>query len=366
MLKRVMYSVSIVFLFVLGFWIGNLGTMETRADATFSEYWFQDGSGNWKVRDSDGNVVKSAWLCDDAVASNGKDIWYLLDENGLMISAGLVQDKTGNYYSLETEHNGYYGMLRYKTGTYGGIYLDLESSHSGSFAKVKNTDGVNQLKNRYTLKNFNIDNSNCVYTSDFKKGTTVRREYIKAINLGVNGTDQDARVEAIRNGRKLYQPQVNEGVAADYIYIGAAFGEKGDTKDAITDLVMSREHKGEWNEFNHNGNPGAYTIVRKHDEASGAYTEALCDLNGAVGDKLFLYVSYEKTSKKAPIYEMMIYDAGKVGAQTAIQGVTRYAQDNGWEIVHFENSNDIADLNAGLDDANRMYLLYKKDYSAGR
>lgn len=135
---------------------------------TFSEYWFQDSQGNWKVRDNNGNTITNAWLCDDAVASNGQDIWYLIDSNGNMVSAGLVQDQTGNIYSLETSHNGYYGMLRYKSGAYDGVYLDLESSHMGSFANIKNQDGRSSLQAIYGLTQVNIDNSNCVYTSSFR------------------------------------------------------------------------------------------------------------------------------------------------------------------------------------------------------
>ncbi len=103
---------------------------------TFSEFWFQDSQGNWKVRDNNGNTITNAWLCDDAVESNGQNIWYLIDATGNMVSAGLVQDQTGNIYSLETSHNGYYGMLRYKSGAYDGVYLDLEASHGGSFGRV--------------------------------------------------------------------------------------------------------------------------------------------------------------------------------------------------------------------------------------
>lgn len=136
--------------------------------SSFSEYWFQDSTGTWKVRDNNGNVVKNAWLCDDAVPSNGQDIWYLIDSNGNMVSAGLVQDQTGNIYSLETSHNGYYGMLRYKSGAYDGVYLDLESSHGGSFAKIKNQEGIDGLQAIYGLTQVNIDNSNCIYTSSFR------------------------------------------------------------------------------------------------------------------------------------------------------------------------------------------------------
>jgi hypothetical protein len=141
--------------------------------SSFSEYWFQDTNGTWKVQDNNGNVVKNAWLCDDAVPSNGQDIWYLIDSNGNMVSAGLVQDQTGNIYSLETSHNGYYGMLRYKSGAYDGVYLDLESSHGGSFAKIKNQEGMTGLQAIYGLTQVNIDNSNCVYTSSFRNSNPV-------------------------------------------------------------------------------------------------------------------------------------------------------------------------------------------------
>ncbi len=159
---------------VLGLTIGMSLSMSLLSYAsTFSEYWFQDTNGTWKVQDNNGNIVKNAWLCDDAVPSNGQDIWYLIDSNGNMVSAGLVQDQTGNIYSLETSHNGYYGMLRYKSGAYDGVYLDLEASHGGSFAKIKNQEGIDGLQAIYGLTQVNIDNSNCVYTSSFRNSSPV-------------------------------------------------------------------------------------------------------------------------------------------------------------------------------------------------
>lgn len=159
LLKTSLITLSCVYMFC----------MPAYADTpTFSEYWYQDSAGNWKVRDNNGNTITNAWLCDDAVPSNGQDIWYLIDTNGNMVSAGLVQDQTGNIYSLETSHNGYYGMLRYKSGAYDGVYLDLESSHGGSFANIKNQDGRSGLQAIYGLTQVNIDNSNCIYTSSFR------------------------------------------------------------------------------------------------------------------------------------------------------------------------------------------------------
>lgn len=155
--------------------------------STFSEFWYQDTNGSWKVKDGSGNIVTNAWLCDDAVSSNGQNIWYLIDSNGNMVSAGLVQDQTGNIYSLETSHNGYYGMLRYQSGAYDGVYLDLESSHGGSFAKIKNQEGVAGLQGIYGLTQVNIDNSNCVYTSSFRNNggyADNKQKTPETINIG--------------------------------------------------------------------------------------------------------------------------------------------------------------------------------------
>ena len=187
---------------------------------TFSEYWFQDSQGNWKVRDNNGNVVKNAWLCDDAVESNGQNIWYLIDATGNMVSTGLVQDQTGNIYSLETSHNGYYGMLRYKSGAYDGVYLDLESSHGGSFAKIKNQEGVAGLQGIYGLTQVNIDNSNCVYTSSFRNsGNTNRRSNYKENNNGCNTpekTSDHGQIDGVteEDWQRLYDFWDDNGVGA--------------------------------------------------------------------------------------------------------------------------------------------------------
>lgn len=156
--------------------------------STFSEYWYQDNQGNWHIKDNNGNMVTNAWLCDDAVGSNGQDVWYLIDSNGNMISSGLVQDQTGNIYSLETNHNGYYGMLRYQSGAYDGVYLDLESSHGGSFAKIKNQEGIDGLQAIYGLTQVNIDNSNCVYTSSFRNSNPVNGSNNTTNNTPSNDT----------------------------------------------------------------------------------------------------------------------------------------------------------------------------------
>lgn len=131
----------------------------------YSKYWEQDFDGVWHIYNSKGQMLTDCWLCDDAVPENGLNVWYLIDSNGDMVSAPLVQDLTENYYSLETEHNGHFGMLRYQTGIYNAIYLELESRHNGSFAAIRNEDGLAAMKATYGVKKVAIDNDNCVYTS---------------------------------------------------------------------------------------------------------------------------------------------------------------------------------------------------------
>ena len=139
----------------------------TAEASSFSEYWYRNGS-EWMLRNGRGEDVVNAWVCDDAVPENGKDVWYLMDGEGRMITDGLVKDGTGNYYSLETGHEGHYGMLRYRSGTYDGIYLELESAHNGSFASIKNIEGIEALRAIYGVTNVSgIRNANCVYTSAF-------------------------------------------------------------------------------------------------------------------------------------------------------------------------------------------------------
>lgn len=159
----------------LGQYVSSMTTITAQAAEqvpTFSEYWYQSGDGAWHIKDGNGNTIKNGWVCDDAVASNGHNIWYLIDANGNMVSHGLVKDQTGNIYSLETNHNGYYGMLRHTSGNYDGVYLDIEQSHDGAFGKIKNADGINALQSKYGLVVVDINNSNCYYTSTFKGGAS--------------------------------------------------------------------------------------------------------------------------------------------------------------------------------------------------
>ena len=132
---------------------------------TYSECWKTTAAGTWYVADAKGNQVKNTWLCDDAVPANGKEVWYVLGPDGTMVTGGLIRDKTGNYYSLETANNGYYGMMRNKSGVYDGIELTIQTAHLGNFGAILNADGIAALKAKYGVTQVDIDNSNIVYSS---------------------------------------------------------------------------------------------------------------------------------------------------------------------------------------------------------
>ena len=132
---------------------------------TYSECWKTTAAGTWYVADAKGNQVKNTWLCDDAVPANGKEVWYVLGPDGTMVTGGLIRDKAGNYYSLETARGGYYGMMRNKSGVYDGIELTIQTAHLGNFGAILNTDGIAALKAKYGVTQVDIDNSNIVYSS---------------------------------------------------------------------------------------------------------------------------------------------------------------------------------------------------------
>ena len=150
----------------------SLGSGLNNGAPAYSPRWQKRADGKWFITRTNGQIVTNAWLCDDVVPSNGKKVWYLIQADGTMLVAGLVQDNTGNFYSMEMDpNNQYYGMLRYKSGLYycNGqlIYLELEENNTSSLGAIKNADAIAKLKAIYGLTTYPIGNENAVYTSNF-------------------------------------------------------------------------------------------------------------------------------------------------------------------------------------------------------
>ena len=150
---------------------GGSSSSSASSKQTYSSRWTVDENGAWHITDKNGNLLRNCWVCDDAVPENGKDVWYLIREDSTLETAGLVQDALGRFYSPETTHNGYFGMIRYKNGYYncGGqqIWLEFSAKHDGTFGMITNADGIEKLKAIYGVTKYGIGNENSVYTKTF-------------------------------------------------------------------------------------------------------------------------------------------------------------------------------------------------------
>lgn len=140
-----------------------LSVFPVSASTGYSANWKQDKNGKWFVQKTDGSVIKNAWFGDD---SNPAEIkWYVLGSDGFMVEAPLVCDKNGTYYSIETAHNGNFGMMRNKSGVYDGISITINENHNATYGAVTNKEAIDALKKKYGVVNMEIDNSNIIYAS---------------------------------------------------------------------------------------------------------------------------------------------------------------------------------------------------------
>ena len=134
--------------------------------ADFSSYWYQDGA-NWKIQDGSGNMISNAWVCDNAVTVNHNTDanWYLMNDQGVMYE-GIIQDQNGNYYLLNPEHNGTYGMMVTTNGySFNGVTYTFDQNHDGSFGKILNVGDISRSGLLVTL--VNTAGKPNYYTNDF-------------------------------------------------------------------------------------------------------------------------------------------------------------------------------------------------------
>lgn len=114
-----------------------------------SPNWHQE-NGYYKLKDSVGNYITCAWVCDDI--DDGKP-WYLLDTKGNMV-AGLASD-SGKLYFLGSN-----GKLKLDSDYYYGVYLDIDNStgviKNKSFPLEIPIIYVSTTKTIYTIIKFNV------------------------------------------------------------------------------------------------------------------------------------------------------------------------------------------------------------------
>ena len=150
--------------------LGPGAVAKPASNAAYSARWYTGSDGCWYLKGKNGQPVTSVWVCDDTNAATRGNVWYLVSESGKMESSPLVQDASGNYYSLEMRHDGYFGMLRYQNGTYDlgngkTVYLEFEQSHNGSFGAIRNKEGIDALMAQYGVSRFPVSDTQFLYTS---------------------------------------------------------------------------------------------------------------------------------------------------------------------------------------------------------
>lgn len=141
-----------------------VGTMcITSYAATFSDYWYQNGTG-WSIRDGSGNTVLNSWLCDDLATGSVDTGWYLLDGNGQMYT-NIIQDEKGSFYLLNPSHDGTYGMLVTTPVTINNTTFQFNTAHDGSYGRILNIEAVTQSGLPVTA--VNLTGKGNLYTSQF-------------------------------------------------------------------------------------------------------------------------------------------------------------------------------------------------------
>jgi len=137
----------------------------------FSERWYKGTDGNWRINDKNGTPIKDTWVCDDTSAYYANKLWFIMDGSGKMIDVGLVRDRDGKFYSLETADPYCQGMVRYHNGYYdcNGEQVYLEFTQTGPcFGSITDTTIIDKLEGIYGLTEVSVDSDKGIYLSEME------------------------------------------------------------------------------------------------------------------------------------------------------------------------------------------------------
>ena len=146
-IKKILVTTGIVSLMMIGSLVGNtnnqnyFGNITAYAsEQTQTNRW--EGQGDvWRLKSSNGTYVTNSWVEDGGA-------WYLLDEQGYMRTDLVYDSITNAYYMLNPNHDGTYGRMLDKAGTYKvnniDVYMAFNQSHDGTYGKV--IEGLESLK----------------------------------------------------------------------------------------------------------------------------------------------------------------------------------------------------------------------------
>lgn len=237
------------------------------AATEYSSNWKQDAAGKWFVQKADGTVIKNSWFCDDYDKSDTK--WYILGQDGFMLEAPLVRDKTGAYFSIETNHNGCFGMMRNKSGVYDGINITINETYNSTYGAILNQSAIDELSKKYGVVNVDIDNANIVFAS--KLVETVASGSSASSSRRVSpGTDISITVPS-ENGTYRYGAAtlVVSGNRAEYTNLSGT-GQNVKLTSAGQDIVINAP----LDEFVHYGTAGEIIIKAVANASYYGYADA--------------------------------------------------------------------------------------------
>lgn len=110
------------------------------SEQTQDNHW--EGQGDvWRLKSSNGSYLTNSWVEEGGA-------WYLLDEQGYMRTDLVYDSITNAYYMLNPNHDGTYGRMLDKAGTYKvnniDVYMTFNQNHDGTYGKI--IEGLESLK----------------------------------------------------------------------------------------------------------------------------------------------------------------------------------------------------------------------------
>ncbi|MFC4803678.1 stalk domain-containing protein [Filifactor villosus] len=211
------------------------------------------------------------------------------------------------------------------------------------------------------------------------KNIPISREYVRNIYIGMNSNERKAREEAKGADRTVLSPHVNHHAGGDFCYLGISTTKVPDF--AITDILIFATEDGGYDPpyvqtFRHQGILRSnYELAIKPDQQSSnpkgknyyLKKKGAFNLNNEAGGHiLYLYKASRDSSKRPPIYEIMILDTSeheKGPGQSDADYAKKWAEENDWEPITFDVDDQTpANLNHHAG-GHKLFLMVRRDYA---
>jgi len=204
--------------------------------ASYSSKWSVGADGNWRLSGNSG-LLRNTWVLDDECDVPG-GVYYLVDDNGNLVSDQLVLDGEGHYYSFNDQHDGHFGAMRTVNGTYQGVSLTFSAVHDGSFGSITNANGIAALAKKFKVREMPaIKNSAFVKLSEIRTnsggsyrggGSYTRYTVQFIVNLSTGSASPSSyEAQTVRTGGKLVKPATPSDLSGKKIFKGWTITQDG-------------------------------------------------------------------------------------------------------------------------------------------